>query len=98
LGSFFFGRENVIPAMFRGLLFNWRIGEAQAPVFVYYLKRHIELDGESHGPAARQLILEVTGGDRARLDAVEAAARIAMSARLKLWDGLAEALEARRQV
>jgi hypothetical protein len=94
LGSFFFGRENVIPAMFRGLLRRWGIGEEEAPVFVYYLKRHIELDSDSHGPAARRLILEVTRGDPARLAAVEAAARTAMGARLRLWDSLAQDLSA----
>jgi hypothetical protein len=47
---FFFGREDVIPEMFDRLLRLWGNTKAEVPHFVYYLERHIELDGGSHGP------------------------------------------------
>lgn len=92
LGSFFFGREHVIPDMFKGLLDTWHIDEEQAPLFVYYLKRHIELDGENHGPAAKRLIAELTGDDPAALAQLTAAAEDALESRAELWNGLLEQL------
>lgn len=92
LGSFFFGRENVIPAMFRSLLAHWQMDEKDAPMFVYYLNRHIELDGDSHGPAAWKIIEELAGNDQAAIAQLKSAAEEAIDARLGLWDGLAERL------
>ncbi|MBZ0106172.1 MAG: DUF3050 domain-containing protein [Sulfuricella denitrificans] len=92
LGSFFFGRENVIPDMFRSLLAHWQMDENEAPMFVYYLNRHIELDGDSHGPAAWKIISELTGEDMQAIEQLKSAAEEAIDARLGLWDGLAHAL------
>lgn len=92
LGSFFFGRENVIPSMFRSLLAQWQMDEKDAPMFVYYLNRHIELDGDSHGPAAWKIINELAGGDPVAIGQIKSAADEAINARLALWDGLAHAL------
>lgn len=89
LGSFFFGRENVIPAMFRSLLAQWQMDEKEAPMFVYYLNRHIELDGDSHGPATWKIINELAGGDQAAIEQIKSAAEEAINARIGLWDGLA---------
>jgi Protein of unknown function (DUF3050) len=50
--AFFFGREDVIPEMFQRLLGLWGDAKAEVPHFAYYLERHIELDGSSHGPWA----------------------------------------------
>lgn len=88
LGSFFHGRENVIPAMFRGLLARWRIDRAQAPTLVFYLERHIELDGDEHGPAAEAMIEAIVGADETIGRALLAAARTAVAERVALWDGV----------
>jgi len=88
LGSFFHGRERVIPGMFAGLLARWGITRAQAPLFVFYLERHIEIDAQEHGPAARALIGELTGEDPARQEALLASALAALRQREQLWDGL----------
>lgn len=92
LGSFFFGRENVIPDMFRSLLAQWQMDEKGAPMFVYYLNRHIELDGDSHGPAAWKMISELAGNDPLAIGQIQSAAEDAIDARLGLWDGLVLAL------
>lgn len=97
LGSFFFGRENVIPQMFQRLLTSWHIDEEKAPMFVYYLKRHIELDGDSHGPAALKIINELTRDNPDAIQQLKSAALTAMNARLQLWDGLAVALTENRE-
>jgi hypothetical protein len=91
--NFFHGRENVIPQMFTGLLRRWRIDEASAPMFVFYLKRHIEVDGESHGPMAQQIIDRAIAGDPQRRSEVLRAAVESVRARLALWDGVLLALE-----
>ena len=95
LGSFFFGRENVIPRMFQRLLDKWQVDEKDAPMFVYYLNRHIELDSDSHGPAAWKLITELTKDNPEGVQQLLSAAKTAIDARCQLWDGLAEELTKR---
>jgi hypothetical protein len=88
MADFFYGREDVIPHMFSNLLEKWRIDADQAPSFVYYLKRHIELDSDQHGPAARIILAAATADVPERELAVLAAARQGIDARIRLWDGL----------
>jgi hypothetical protein len=54
--SFCFGRESVIPDMFKLILRQLNISNTEAPKFHYYLERHIEVDGDDHGPAAEVLV------------------------------------------
>ncbi len=92
MASFFYGRENVIPDMFQGLLNHWGLNIDQAPGFVYYLQRHIELDGDTHGPAAQQLIEKALAREPGKLQDTREAARLALQARRALWDGTATLL------
>jgi hypothetical protein len=98
LGSFFYGRENVIPKMFSSLLADWSIDEASVPVFVYYLKRHIELDGDAHGPAAEAIIREIVGENRQMRVELLKASISAVKARIALWDALAVLLSEKETV
>ena len=61
--AFFYGRENVIPDMF-GQMIAEASGKSTASRFVYYLRRHIELDGDQHGPLAENLALSQREGGR----------------------------------
>lgn len=88
LGSFLHGREDVIPAMFSRLLAQWGLTEAQAPAFVFYLRRHVELDGDSHGPAAQALVDDAVRGDPAAEQRLLAAGLAAVQQRIALWDAL----------
>jgi hypothetical protein len=92
MASFFYGREDAIPAMFSNLLEKWRIGENQAPLFAYYLKRHIELDGDQHGPAAKTMLAAGSADDPRRGVEILSAARQSIQARIKLWDGVLTSL------
>jgi hypothetical protein len=96
MASFFYGRENVIPSMFQGLLDRWGLNAQQAPGFVYYLQRHIELDGDSHGPAASRMIDAERSKRPNALQEAREAARQALDARRALWDGAAYLLRERR--
>jgi hypothetical protein len=88
MASFFYGREDVIPRMFSNLLGKWRLGADEAPMFRYYLERHIEVDGDQHGPAASAILATATAGDPLRAFQVLSAARQSIEARIRLWDGL----------
>lgn len=93
MASFLYGRENVIPVMFSNLLDSWGLNVRHAPTFVYYLNRHIELDGDSHGPAAQAILDKtISGNPRLTLMASEAARR-SIEARIRFWDGVLESLQ-----
>jgi hypothetical protein len=47
--------------MFQRLLGLWGDAKAEVPHFAYYLERHIELDGGSHGPWAREMVTSLAG-------------------------------------
>ena len=61
--AFTFGREDAIPEMFRGLIRQMARTESALNQFVWYLDRHIELDGDDHGPLALQMITDICGSD-----------------------------------
>lgn len=85
---FFFGREDVIPEMFKKLLVLWSGGAVEVPHFAFYLERHIELDGDSHGPWARQMLTALAGEDEDKWMEAARAARQALASRIRLWDGV----------
>lgn len=88
MATFFYGREDAIPRMFENLLASWAMDAAKVPMFVYYLKRHIELDGDEHGPAAERILGAAIDGDPERQMRVAMAARESIQARISFWDGL----------
>jgi len=91
-----FGRERLIPDMFRRFLREMHVSETQAPAFHYYLKRHIHLDEDFHGPLSLQLLETLCEGDPAKIEAAETAAEEAICARIRFWDGVLEAIKASR--
>ncbi len=86
------GREHVIPQMFRAFLARMAISEQQAPTFHYYLRRHIHLDEDFHAPLSLRLLNALCAGDTGRVAQAEAAARQAIEARIRFWDGVLAAL------
>ncbi|MGA2869023.1 MAG: DUF3050 domain-containing protein [Verrucomicrobiota bacterium] len=91
--AFAFGREDLIPAMFGALLDRMKISETIAPDFHYYLKRHTQLDGETHGPLALQLVAALCGQDARREQEARQAAEKALQARIVFWDGVEAAIK-----
>lgn len=87
------GREHIIPMMFRTLLVRIGIDEQQAPVFHFYLKRHIHLDEDFHAPLSLRLLNRLCDGDPTKIEEAVAAAEGAVQARLQFWDGVLEAVE-----
>jgi len=90
--AFALGREQVIPGMFRALLADMNISKRKAPLFYYYLERHIHLDDELHGPLSLRLLAHLCKGSDTKLRAASKAGREAIEARIAFWDGVREAL------
>jgi Protein of unknown function (DUF3050) len=77
LAAFFYGREDIIPEMFRRLLntlYGAKHESDRLRHFIYYVDRHIELDGDSHGPKGRELIEDLmSNSPHTRVRALRAA-------------------------
>jgi DUF3050 family protein len=89
---FAFSREEIIPAMFAKA-----VDQLDAPelaTFREYLRRHIELDADEHGPAALRMVEQVCGDNPARWVAARDAALAALGERRALWDAVAKAIAA----
>lgn len=85
--AFAFGREDLIPDMFDQVAaLNARSGDLS--VFVDYLRRHIQVDSEEHTPMAMQMLVDLCGDDAAKWLDCEETVNLALTARLRLWDGI----------
>ncbi len=84
--SFFFGREKLIPSMFTSMVEVLKRENVEAPTFLYYLERHIEVDGEEHGPLAMKCLSELMKGDKSKETMAMKAGINALYLRKKLWD------------
>ena len=87
--AFTFGREDLIPDLFTAFIRDQDTRlSGRLHLFRWYLERHIEVDGEEHGPMALQMITELCGNSPERWHEAEQAAITALEARLTLWDDL----------
>jgi hypothetical protein len=86
--AFFYGREDVIPDMFSSLIESLRDKGMNCDRLIYYLERHIELDGDHHGPLAQKLLTALCEGDATKEREAEEMAIYSLQARKNLWDGV----------
>ena len=87
--AFTFGREDIIPDMFRHLVRDLNAQHSGAfTKYIWYLERHIEVDGEDHGPLSLRMVSDLCGTDEALWQAATTAAESAIAARIALWDGI----------
>ncbi len=93
--AFAFGREDLLPELFRRIVERLAEGAGGGlDVFRYYLHRHIGLDGDEHGPLASRLVESLCGDDEERWEVAARAAVAALEARRDLWDGVCASLRA----
>ena len=90
--AFTFGREDVIPDMFIAILERSATSEDSFVKFRYYLDRHIELDGDEHGPISLKMIEKLCKEDAQLWQEVEAIAVQSLEKRIALWNSIYQAL------
>jgi DUF3050 family protein len=88
VSAFTFGREDLIPDMFRQMVKDLGQNLETVGLFEYYLDRHVEVDADSHGPMALQMVEELCGHDEKKWEEAGLGAVTALQARLALWDGI----------
>ncbi len=92
--AFTFGREDLIPDLFRGLVsdLNTRFPNKLGKM-IYYLDRHIEVDDGVHGPMALQMMEELCkDDDKLWLECIEVSKK-SLEKRIALWDEIARKIE-----
>ena len=94
VAAFTYGREDVIPDMFRGLVSSLASRDPAWERFHWYLDRHIEADDEKHAPVCRRIMARLCGDDPARWAEASQVARACVESRIALWDAIAAELEA----
>jgi hypothetical protein len=90
--AFTFGREDLIPEMFTAILNNFQANfpETDLSKLIYYFERHIELDGDEHGPMAMKMIDDLCGNNITNWKEVEEISIQALEKRIGLWDAIEE--------
>ncbi|MBS1963556.1 MAG: DUF3050 domain-containing protein [Bdellovibrionales bacterium] len=89
--AFFYGREKLIPGMFERIVETLEREKVNAPSFIYYLKRHIQIDGEEHGPLAEKC-LDLVCRTAEHRDRAETEGVNSLQARWELWDRTLDAI------
>lgn len=80
------GREELLPEQFGSVLVQLEGAQINCPTFKWYLSRHVEIDSNEHGPAARKLLDELCNKDPIKEQEATEAALSAIKAREKYWD------------
>ncbi|MEX0635880.1 MAG: DUF3050 domain-containing protein, partial [Ferruginibacter sp.] len=90
---FTFGREDLIPGMFMSIIEDlYKEYPEEISTFKYYLDRHIEVDGDHHSHLAMQMTALLCGDDEVLWNEAETAVIEALQMRIRLWDGVYEAI------
>ena len=83
-----FGREDLIPDMFMPLLEGINSKNNELNKLIYYFKRHIEVDGDMHGPMSMEMLTYLCKNDEEKISEAKSISEKALLSRISLWDGI----------
>ncbi|MEY4604241.1 MAG: hypothetical protein RIT43_1533 [Bacteroidota bacterium] len=91
---FTFGREDIIPEMFIEIVKEIeQNSNTSLDKLKYYLQRHIEIDGDEHGPISLNMVNELCGEDEKKWSECAEIALKAIEKRIQLWDGVMKQIQ-----
>ena len=91
--AFTFGRENIIPDMFIEIVKNIeKKSNIPCDKLIYYLNRHIEIDGDEHGPLSLEMIQMLCENDATKWQECIDIAKQSLKLRISLWDTVLQKL------
>ena len=90
--AFCYGREDIIPEMFQRLAKTLADSDLPVARLQYYIDRHIELDGDQHGPLSRRLVVAVCDGCNQKVTEASRMAAEAIRRRRLFWDGVLQTM------
>ena len=73
------------------------MGESIAP-FIYYMERHIEVDGDHHSHLAREMTQMLCEENNADINEIEETVIQALKQRIALWNGVMRRIESTENV
>lgn len=94
---FTFGREDLIPDMFIPLIEGINSENNDLNKLIYYFKRHIEVDGDMHGPMSMEMLSYLCNNDPSKISESALIAEKALLARISLWDGIENEIKTKKK-
>ena len=91
--SFFFGREKLIPDMFETIVATLKKENINAPTLIYYLDRHIEVDGGEHGPLAEKCLDVLSENSEIKKNIAYSMGIKALEMREMLWNSVHQSMK-----
>lgn len=88
-----YGRETLVPELFQSILQTDNNILSSHSIFNAYLKRHIQLDSQNHGPLMINMVRELCHGSGSKFNEAIQVAEQAINIRLEFWDGIVTAMD-----
>ena len=92
--AFTFGREEIIPQLFTSIIKKISNNNKKSlRTFIYYLNRHITMDGDTHSQVAYKMMKQLCGDNNDKwMQSIDIAKKM-LVARCQFWDGIYEAIQ-----